>query len=262
LISSESELDSDSDSSSNAKKKRGKRKKKSKKQKKGKHKKITIKKEKDEESAESEEYDLITVKGQQRLADEINEIIDKEMKNKKMDKSDGLKEAVLNYGKHRFPKLQQKARGKASESRSNQKASLIGNKIVTNDEGPLNMASVWETLEESQDKNEFSMKERVVAFVNYGLFKEGTRKVNRNSIKVVTQDFKENKVCNQELLEKNFVCWAKKYYILTLNMTYILYKESIEGLLRTEMALLMRHEAKGLTKATNINAAVWTPDLV
>jgi hypothetical protein len=79
---------------------------------------------------------------------------------------------------------------------------------------------------------------------------------------VVTQQFKENKEFNQELPEKNVVYWTKKYYLLKLHITYVLYKEPNEGILREEMARIMRTEGKGLIKATNINTSAGTPDHV
>jgi hypothetical protein len=41
--------------------------------------------------------------------------------------------------------------------------------------------------------------------LNFGLFKEGVQEVMSNEIKVVTQEFKESKECNQELFENNVV---------------------------------------------------------
>jgi hypothetical protein len=51
-----------------------------------------------------------------------------------------------------------------------------------------------------------------MSLLNFGVFKEGVRDIMSNEIKVVTQQFKENKEFNQELPEKNVVYWTKKYY--------------------------------------------------
>jgi hypothetical protein len=106
------------------------------------------------------------------------------------------------------------------------------------------------------------MKERLMSLMNFGVFKDGVRDVMSNEIKVVTQQFKENKEFNQELPEKNVVYWTKKYYLLKLHITYVLYKEPNERILRKEMARIMRNEGKGLSKATNINTVAGTPDHV
>jgi hypothetical protein len=69
-----------------------------------------------------------------------------------------------------------------------------------------------------------------MSFLNFGLFKDGVRDVMSNEIKVATQQFKANKECNQELPEKNVVYWTKKYYLLKLHITYLLYKKPNEGI--------------------------------
>jgi hypothetical protein len=221
---------------------------------------VKVKEEK--ESLEYEEYEVTGVKRQERLAIETEEMCNAEIKVKNIDKSDGLNRVVLNFKKNGFPKLQNKTKGKASKIRSNQRSSLIGLKTVTNDDSTLNVVNVWDQLEQNHDQVDMPMEKRLMSLQNFGVFKDGVRDVMSNEIKVVTRQFKENKEFNQELSEKNVVYWTKKYYFLKLHTTYILYKEPNEGILRTEMALIMRSEGKGLFKATKINTAAGTPDHV
>jgi hypothetical protein len=101
---------------------------------------VKIKEEK--ESPEDEEYYVTETKGQERLARETAGMCEAEMTTKNFEKSDGRNRAVLNFKKNGFAKLQSKTKGKASKMRSHQKSSLIGLKMVTNDDSPLNMVNV------------------------------------------------------------------------------------------------------------------------